>query len=152
MVKDRNGKKIKLKAKDLLEKWGVEKIEDVSIVTFIHHLVGSNELKQLKTKVNVPVIKACKINENQEYTNADYILYDSFLEGRFGGTGKVINWSSIKSYPKNIFLAGGLNINNVEEAIRTVNPYCVDINSGVEVNGKKDEQKIIEIVKKIKRL
>lgn len=84
---------------------------------------------------------------------ADYavraILLDQREAGRFGGTGKQSDWNlagRIKAlYP--LILAGGLNEGNIEEAIRTVAPDAVDINSGAEQSpGKKDPEKIRKII------
>ena len=52
---------------------------------------------------------------------------------------------------KAVFLAGGLNTENVETAIKTVQPYCVDVSSGVETDGFKDEKKIRNIIEKVRR-
>jgi len=111
-------------------------------------------IDELRKMSNIPVIKAYRadgnIKSNINNTNADYILIDSFNNNLFGGTGNTFNWGIIPKNDKKIFLAGGLNINNIEEAIRLVNPYCADISSGVETNGKKDKNKIRDIIKKIK--
>jgi phosphoribosylanthranilate isomerase len=74
----------------------------------------------------------------------DYILLDAYSNGQTGGTGKIFNWDLVgdlsKSYP--IILAGGLNPDNIIEAIRRVSPYMIDVNSGVETSLMKDEEKI----------
>jgi phosphoribosylanthranilate isomerase len=86
----------------------------------------------------------------------DAVLLDSFVNGRYGGTGIVHDWELSKRvkqviHPKPLILAGGLNPENVAEAVRTVQPYAVDVSSGVERQpGIKDHQKIIEFIKNAK--
>jgi len=82
------------------------------------------------------------------------ILVDTHDPKLYGGTGKTSNWklaSKIKkSHP--LILSGGLNIDNIIEAIETAHPDAVDINSGVEVSpGKKDHSKVREIVKIVRK-
>jgi phosphoribosylanthranilate isomerase len=86
----------------------------------------------------------------------DAVLLDSFAEGRYGGTGIVHDWELSKRvkhviHPKPLILAGGLNPDNVAEAVRTVEPYAVDVSSGVEQQpGIKSHQKIVEFIKNAK--
>jgi phosphoribosylanthranilate isomerase len=86
----------------------------------------------------------------------DAVLLDSFVNGRYGGTGIVHDWELSKRvkqviHPKPLILAGGLNPENVAEAVCTVQPYAVDVSSGVERQpGIKDNQKIIEFIKNAK--
>ena len=64
-----------------------------------------------------------------------------------GGTGRVFNWNVLKGYlAAPYFLAGGLNAYNISDAINTLSPFCVDVSSGVETNGLKDEKKVAEFV------
>ena len=72
----------------------------------------------------------------------DYYLFDT-VSGNRGGSGEVFDWTILKEY-RGIpyFLAGGLSARNVAEAIRVISPYCVDVSSGVETDGKKDTVKI----------
>ncbi len=120
----------------------------------LHGEENENYIKELKTKVNIPIIKALKaennLKDNINSTIADYILIDSISENSFGGTGKTFDWGIIPKTNKKIFLAGGINAQNVLKAIKTVKPYCVDINSGVETDGRKDKNKIKEIIQIIK--
>lgn len=90
----------------------------------------------------------------QEYIEAgvDYFLFDSSSCTQAGGTGRVFDWSLIPEGEHPFFLAGGLNADNVQEAIRTVSPYAVDISSGVETDGCKDGRKISEIVRRIRNV
>jgi phosphoribosylanthranilate isomerase len=86
----------------------------------------------------------------------DAVLLDSFADGRYGGTGIVHDWELSKRvkqviHPKPLILAGGLNPENVAEAVRAVEPYAVDVSSGVERQpGIKDHKKIIEFIKNAK--
>ena len=86
----------------------------------------------------------------------DAILIDSFADGRYGGTGVVHDWELSRRIkqaiqPKPLILAGGLNPENVAEAVCTVEPYAVDVSSGVEQQaGIKSHRKIVEFVKNAK--
>ena len=77
-------------------------------------------------------------------------LLDSFVADKPGGTGKKFHWefaTEAKKFGRPIFLAGGLTPGNVAEAVATVQPYAVDVSSGVESSpGKKDPTKICEFV------
>ncbi len=84
------------------------------------------------------------------------VLLDSFVNGRYGGTGIVHDWELSKRVkqaiqPKPLILAGGLNPENVAEAVYTVEPYAVDVSSGVEQQpGIKNHKKIVEFIKNAK--
>jgi phosphoribosylanthranilate isomerase len=76
----------------------------------------------------------------------DAWLLDACVPDKPGGTGETFNWDlavKAKTFGRPIFLAGGLTPENVAEAVRKVQPYAVDVSSGVEIEpGKKDRQKI----------
>ena len=91
--------------------------------------------------IDAPVIKAARIGEKYDYP-ADYLLFDSPV----AGSGKTFDWSLIPKTEKPFFLAGGINIGNITEAMK-LNPYAIDVSSGVETDGAKDRGKILEIVK-----
>ena len=78
----------------------------------------------------------------------DKLLLDSFSKDSYGGTGKTADWSVIKNtiITKPFFLAGGLNADNIEQAISEVNPFGVDISGGIETDGFKDKNKINKIM------
>lgn len=108
--------------------------------------------------IDLPVIKAFHISDDnspeelekriEPYRDGtDYFLFDSKSQNEWGGTGKTFNWNLIRkiSGEQPFILAGGLNAENVENAIREVNPSVVDLSSGLEeAPGLKDFQKIEE--------
>ncbi|MBM7684614.1 MAG: phosphoribosylanthranilate isomerase [Epulopiscium sp.] len=102
----------------------------------------------------VPVWKAFSVKDGEilkalpSYQNVQGFVFDSSS----GGSGKTFSWDLIKGISKDYFtvLAGGLNAENVREAIKTVFPHVVDVSSGVETNGEKDEEKIKEFIRKVK--
>lgn len=108
--------------------------------------------------LSVPVIKAVSVKSSlelskiQEYP-VEYILLDSPKGQYRGGNGTSFDWSLLKNFnrgQKKIILAGGLNEENVEEAIRIASPYMVDVSSGVETNGIKDPKKIQNFIGRAK--
>ena len=105
----------------------------------LHGKENSNFILELKKHTKLPIIKAYN---NYEY--ADYALFDNVDPGK----GMTFDWSTIKR-DKLFFLAGGIDINNIDEA-KKLNPYVIDISSGVETNGYKDELKIKEIIRKVR--
>jgi phosphoribosylanthranilate isomerase len=100
-------------------------------------------------KINAPVIKVLKPNDFGKIGEfepvVDYFLFDSGA-----GTGKAFDWATLPQTNKPFFLAGGIDENNVLNAISQTNPYAVDMSSSVETNGFKDYdkmKKVIEIIR-----
>ncbi|EFR87549.1 N-(5'phosphoribosyl)anthranilate isomerase [Listeria marthii FSL S4-120] len=109
-------------------------------------------------RTDAAVIKAFPVKEGKlpsninDYPNA-YILLDAPAEEYEGGSGKTFDWDKINSdaLTKNkLIIAGGLNAENVQVAIKRFEPYAVDISSGVETNGEKDPEKIKTFIKTAK--
>ena len=135
----------------------IKQAVDLGLVEFVQ-LHGEEDnffIEKIQKKLNIPVIKAFKADLNLEYNlknaKADYVLIDSSDNQNFGGTGKIFDWGLIPETNKKNFLAGGLNSNNILSAIQTVKPYCVDVNSGVELNGIKNKKMIEDIVEKVRK-
>lgn len=110
-------------------------------------------VSKLKENIKLPIIKAVRVKSKlyNVIVKTDFILFDAYNDLEYGGSGKVFNWDLVKGYKEPFFLAGGLNKDNVKEVVQKINPYCVDLSSGVETNGIKDFEKIkivIEIVRK----
>ena len=92
----------------------------------------------------------------KKYSSAKYLLLDTYSEKAPGGTGEIFDWSiasdMIAKTDQQIVLAGGLTPSNVETAVRSVNPFGVDVSSGVELSpGKKDMAKLRTFVQGARR-
>ena len=83
-----------------------------------------------------------------QYSGSVGFLLDSHAKGASGGSGDKFDWGSIPDgFTKPLILAGGLTVENVESAVRQVNPYAVDVSSGVEASkGVKDAEKMTKFV------
>ena len=128
----------------------VEKLvkEHVIDLVQLHGQEDQKYIQALKEKVDVSIIKAIQIkNEDSfnEHYDVDYYLYDHGT----GGTGESFDWSMLKEVDKPVFLAGGINLLNVDDALKK-NVYALDVSSGVETDGFKDEKKIKKIVRRVR--
>ena len=138
-----------------------EKIIDI---VQLHGNEDNDFLDNLKTETNAKIIKFIPVENTDSILKsvdipADFILLDNLK----GGAGKTFNWNYLKEafeinknffeiFGKKYFLAGGLNKENIEEALK-FNPYCADLSGGLETNGIKDFDKmkyIINIAKNYK--
>ena len=104
-------------------------------------------IQSLKERTNVEVWKAIQIRtaadtEKWIDSSADMLLFDAYHKDERGGTGEVFDWSSLDAFERPFMLAGGIDSTNVARAIRTVRPYGIDISSGIETDGVKDDEKI----------
>jgi phosphoribosylanthranilate isomerase len=104
------------------------------------------------------VIKAFQMRDEESLVqlagfNKHTLLLDSYSAGRMGGTGRSFPWelASKARQEYRIILAGGLSTDNVLTAVRAVQPFAVDVSSGVESNGVKDRKKIREFITTIRR-
>ena len=115
----------------------------------LHGTESEDYIIDLKESTNneLKIINAIEMSGDTDLikydsSNADYLLLDS---GK--GSGKTFDWSLIrKDLKKEFFLAGGLDSDNISEAIEEFDPYAVDLSSSLEVNGFKDKDKIKEIM------
>lgn len=102
-------------------------------------------------KLDVPSIRAIPVEKTLEEieTKADFLLFDAPL----AGSGKTFDWELLKdeNIEKPYFLAGGLTVDNVKQAITFFRPYAVDVSSGVETDGKKDLLKIMRFIESVKK-
>lgn len=106
-----------------------------------------------------PAIKALSVRGKEDIQAAadyqvDYYLFDAPGTDFKGGSGHTFDWSLLEEVGiprEKLLLAGGLNVDNIEEAITTVAPFMVDVSSGVETDGMKNSAKIQEFLKTVKR-
>lgn len=104
-------------------------------------------IQSLKERTNVEVWKAVQIRSAVDAeawidSSADMLLFDAYHKDERGGMGEVFDWSSLDEFERPFMLAGGIDSTNVARAIRTVRPYGIDISSGIETEGVKDDEKI----------
>jgi len=104
------------------------------------------------------VIKAIRVRDAESLAQAaDYevsaLLLDAWSDQVYGGSGDSFDWQLLKDFASSqpVILAGGLNPQNVAEAIRQVRPYAVDVSSGVEMSpGLKDQIKLAEFIRQVR--
>lgn len=123
----------------------------------LHGTETPDYIRTIKTVTGKPVIKAFSIKNNEEIgkaenSPADFILFDTYSPEAAGGTGRTFDWNMVKNVQRSFFLAGGLNILNIEAAFRELNPFCFDVSGGVETDGFKDKNKITDIIKLVRSL
>lgn len=104
-------------------------------------------IQSLKERTSVEVWKAVQIRSAADAetwidSSADMLLFDAYHKDERGGTGEVFDWSCLDEFERPFMLAGGIDSTNVARAIRTVRPYGIDISSGIEIDGVKDDEKI----------
>lgn len=127
--------------------------KDIIDIVQLHGDEDEDYILSLKAKVSCPIIKVFNMNDFAETDDfgiiekccADYVMIDSGY-----GTGKTFDWSKPGRIKRPFFLAGGLSIENVSEAIKKLQPYAVDISSGVETDGFKDSEKISKFIQNVR--
>ncbi|MDY3919894.1 MAG: phosphoribosylanthranilate isomerase [Candidatus Limivivens sp.] len=121
----------------------------------LHGQESPEEILEIQETSGCPVIKAFSVRTKADLIQAaaspaDYLLFDYGA----GGTGQRFDWSLFQEteglLKKPFFLAGGIRTDNVEEAVRTVHPFAVDVSSGAETEGVKDPAKMFELVRRIR--
>ncbi|MBO7610827.1 MAG: tryptophan synthase subunit beta [Elusimicrobia bacterium] len=132
----------------------INKIAEIcneNIIDFVqlHGDEDDKYINDLKKVCNKKIIKAIKVKNGEDIIRwrncqADLLMFDAGM-----GEGKTFDWSVLKNFIRPYFLAGGINENNIEEALN-LNPFCIDVSSGVETNKVKDKNKILNIVRRIK--
>lgn len=138
-----------------------EKIGDVINLCHLNwvQLHGDEDPKfcRMFLTLNVKTMKAIRVKDKADVEKAndfftDAVLLDAYHPEKYGGTGLTFDWNVIGNIEKRIFLAGGINADNVAEAIE-LGVYGIDICSGVESEpGKKDHEKMKKLFENINRL
>lgn len=106
--------------------------------------------ENLLAQISVPVIRAVQVTAGAALaqTQADYLLFDAPV----AGSGQTFDWNTLDSsaISQPFFIAGGLDADNVRAAIQIFSPYAVDVSSGVETDGVKDNEKIRRFIERVK--
>ena len=129
--------------KELVE----EKIIDMVQLHGHEDSIYVRNLRDALNEANVRLIKAIVVRSREDINkidsemDIDYYLLDSGMGG-----GSSFDWNLVKELDKPIFLAGGLNTENVQEAIEKVSPYAVDVSSGIETDKVKDYEKMKQFI------
>lgn len=141
----------------------LEKIESIADQASLDVIqLHGDEPPEFAKELRLPVMKAFSFEKGAKLSDilsypADFILLDSSTGPYRGGNGTSFDWTLLEkeSFDRSrLVLAGGLNKENVEEAIQMVRPFAVDVSSGVETDGVKDQEKMkqfIQIVKGVTR-
>lgn len=118
----------------------------------LHGQENEDYIARLRRLTERPLIKAFRIDSAEDTekaagSSADYILLDS---GK-GGTGSRFDWRLIANFPRPYFLAGGLAVENVSEALKMPMLYALDVSSGIESKGVKDTDKMAAFVAAVRK-
>lgn len=116
-------------------------------VAQLHGQESETEIRRLRELTDHPLIQAFRIDTEQDVeranaSTADYVLLDSGA----GGTGTVFDWDLLQAIRRPYFLAGGLDTENLGTVKAKLNPYGVDVSSGIETGGYKDKEKMTAFV------
>ena len=104
-----------------------------------------------ETEEDIQYLKAVKVRDRYDVeawldSSADYLLFDNGM-----GTGQAFDWSVLGGIDREFFLAGGLQSENLTEAMEVVRPYALDSSSGIESNRKKDQEKMRRIMELVEQ-
>lgn len=147
-----------------IKKVGVFVNEDLNLVQKIAknceldiiQLHGDEDESYIKQLQGFEIWKSIRIKDSKDLIRLNQIssiryLLDTYDKNAYGGTGSQFDWNLLNQIKdKSFVLAGGINIENVVEAIKGVGPYALDISSGVESDGFKDYQKIKSIIERVR--
>ena len=158
---------------------GVFVNEDISVIASLvqdgcidmiqlHGEEDADYIRRLREICDVPVIKAVKVQTVEQIRQAaalpvDYLLLDTYRKGVLGGTGEAFDWELLREakaaagdtaegelFGKPYFLAGGLYAGNLREAA-ALGSYGLDVSSGIETDGSKDFDKMVEVMELVRK-
>lgn len=108
-------------------------------------------IQRLRQRTDKPIIKAFQIKSRHDLADAKACTADHILLDSGAGTGNVFDWSILQDVKRPYFLAGGLSPDNVGDAVRLLHPYAVDVSSGIETDGRKDEEKAAAFIAAVRK-
>jgi phosphoribosylanthranilate isomerase len=121
----------------------------------LHGDENEGYVEELKHKIDCPLIKAVRVQSPAQVLQAeqlpcDLLLLDAYQKDQYGGSGKSFDYAMIPALKKPFILAGGLEGSSIIQAIGRCRPYGVDVSSGVETDGVKDDVKIKAIIRNVR--
>ncbi len=108
-------------------------------------------LQSLRARTKKPLIQAFRIRRREDLTAAMDSAADHILLDAGAGQGRTFDWQLLHDFSRPYFLAGGLTPDNAAEAVQRLRPYALDVSSGVETDGVKDEKKMTAFVAAVRK-
>ncbi|MBP2031801.1 phosphoribosylanthranilate isomerase [Clostridium algifaecis] len=157
------GKELTSKLKPCIKKVGIFVNESLDFVENVSKSLkldviqfhGEEDKNYIDNFSDYTVWKAIKVKTKEDILNLNYEYVDGILlDSKIAGSGKTFDWKIASNLVLKcqLILAGGLNIDNVEDGILKFKPYVVDVSSGVESFGLKDENKIKSFIEKVRNI
>ena len=113
--------------------------------------------ERLRLQTELPIIKAVRVKDAGSFENlqaypCDYLLFDTYTKGQYGGTGKRFDLALMadEKISRPYFIAGGLEAANVADVLKNSNAFAVDVSGGVETEGFKDPEKIAAFIAEVR--
>ena len=130
--------------------------EDDGYIRQLKGLISKSDEGRDKEIVNGPVIKAFAVRSVQDLEKAQECTADHILLDQGKGSGTTFDWSLVAENREMItrpfFLAGGLDAENIPDAVRLMQPWALDLSSSVETDKIKDREKILQVVRTVRSL
>ena len=117
----------------------------------LHGDENEDYIKQLRALTDKPILQAFRVASAEDAAKAEHSTADHILLDSGAGTGAVFDWKLIRNMKRPYFLAGGLGPDNVASAVKALQPYAVDVSSGIETDGRKDRNKMAAFVAAVRK-
>lgn len=124
--------------------------EGIIDIAQLHGHEDEAYLAELRKLTDKPLIKAFRVRSAEDALQAQASTADAILLDAGAGDGKTFDWNWLEAVTRPFFLAGGLNPENAGKAVRKLEPYAVDVSSGVETDGVKDVMKMRAFVRAVR--
>lgn len=120
-------------------------------VAQLHGHEDDDYIQMLRQQTGRPIWQAFRVAHVGDLAPAQTSAADCILLDSGAGTGKVFDWELLPYINRPYFLAGGLDADNVTDALRQAHPYGVDVSSGIESDGRKDREKMAQFVAAVRK-
>lgn len=121
-------------------------------VAQLHGHETEEYMAALRKQTDAPLWKAFKVRSENDLQKAEASSADLILLDNGYGTGETFDWNLLNGVNRPYLLAGGLTVDNAEDALNTYHPYGLDVSSGIETNGSKDPAKMTEFVRIVRNV